>query len=53
MGTSKKEDVLMKQDIRQEYSMSPTLFNIYIEDLIPSWKTVVHQDIQLKRNRCV
>ena len=49
-GTSKTEEITINQGVRQGCSMSPTLFNIYIDDLIRNWKNEVNEGIQLTRN---
>jgi hypothetical protein len=36
--------------VRQGYSVSHTLFNIYIDDMFRTWKSKTHQGINLGRN---
>ena len=47
-GTSKTEELAINQGVRQGCTVSRTLFNIHIEDLIQNWKIEVHQGITHK-----
>ena len=39
--------------MRQECSLSPTLFNIYVDDLIITWKKASNPGIQINKNNHV
>ena len=48
--TLKSEELKTNQGVRQGCSLSPTLFNIYIDDIIKTWKKEVNPGIPLNRN---
>lgn len=52
-GTLKSEPIKINQGVRQGCSLSPTLFCIYIDDLINKWKNEVTPGIFITRNKYV
>jgi hypothetical protein len=42
------EDIKINQGVRKDCSLSPTLFNIYFDDVIREWKTRSNPGIWLK-----
>jgi hypothetical protein len=41
------EEISINQGVRQGSSLSSTLFNIYIDDMLRTWKTVTNTGIQV------
>ena len=49
-GSKRSEQILTNVGLRQGCSLSPTLFNIYINDILKEWKTLVDVGIKLCDN---
>ena len=45
------QEISVTQGVRHGCSISPTLFNIYINDLVRKWKLLVNLGITLSRDR--
>jgi hypothetical protein len=44
------DKIYINQGVRQGCNLSPTLFNLYIDDLLRNWKHKVDTGVMLKRN---
>ena len=44
------KNIYINQGVRQRRNLSPTLFNIYIDDLLRKWKHKADAGIMRKRN---
>lgn len=49
----KSEEILINQGVRQGCSLSPTLFNIYIDDIMKQWKMLTHKGLRLNNDTSI
>lgn len=49
--TEKSEEILTNKGVRQVCPMSPTLFNIYINNIIQNWKQKIDAGIKITRGK--
>ena len=52
-GSTSRAPPFTNQDVQQGCSMSPTLFNIYIDDLINEWKKSVDPGLRISQDKCI
>jgi retron-type reverse transcriptase len=50
LGYETTSEIKTNKGVRQGCSISPTLFNIYIDGMFRTWKSKTHQGINLRRN---
>lgn len=50
-GDDRTEEIIVNKGVRQGCSMSPTLFNIYMNDIIQKWKLIINPGIKINRER--
>ncbi len=49
-GRKKTEEIPINKGVRQGCPISPTLFNIYINDIIQKWKLIIKKGICITEN---
>lgn len=48
-GDERTEEIRVNKGVRQGCSMSPTLFNIYMNDIVQKWKLLINPGIKVNR----
>ena len=49
-GNKRTDEIKINQGVRQGCSLSPTLFNIYIDDVLKKWQSKEYPGVQLDRH---
>ena len=49
-GNKRTDEIKINQGVRQGCSLSPTLFNIHIDDVLKNWQSKEYPGVQLDRH---